>query len=146
MDNSFLIAGRLIAAFALCASIPAIAADPIAAIQRDNGQNYKDRALAACISAAYKGSRAGEDASITQRAFLEWTYYDDDNGNAATDQLVEKYLHRDYGNPVEGYADAKFDLLKCIDMYHSKELDEQVRKYVPHPDWIGDKPNTKKRK
>jgi len=45
-----------------------------------------------------------------------------------------------------GVAGARFDLLKCIDMRHSRELDEQVRKYVPHPDWIGDKPNRKKGK
>jgi hypothetical protein len=54
--------------------------------------------------------------------------------------LVAKYLRRDYRNPVEGYVGAKFDALKCVDMYHSAELDQLVKKYVPHPDWIGDKP------
>jgi hypothetical protein len=141
-----MIAARLVAAITLCSSLTAVAADNVGAIHRTNAQNYKDRALAACISAAYPGSPAGEDAGITQSAFLEWTYYDDEPGNAATDQLVKKYLQRDYSNPVEGYAGAKFDLLKCIDMYHSRELDEQVRKYVPHPDWIGDNPNRKKGK
>ena len=110
------------------------------AIGRTNAENYKDRALAACIAAAYKGSPAGRDAGITKSAFLEWTYYDDDQGNPAVDQLVAKYLRRDYSNPVEGYAGAKFDLLKCLDMYDSRELDEQVRKYVPHPNWVGDEP------
>jgi hypothetical protein len=134
-------------ALVLCSALTAIAGEStITAISRTNAQNYKDRALASCISAAYKGSPAGEDADITKSAFLEWTDYDDDKGNPATDQLVEKYLRRDYSNPVEGYAGAKFNLLKCLDMYHSPELDEQVRKYVPHPDWVGDKPAKRKRK
>lgn len=137
---------RAFAALVLCSSLTAFAADDIAAARRTNGQNYKDRALASCISAAYKGSPAGKDADITKSVFIEWTYYDDDKGNPATDQLVEKYLRRDYTTPVEGYAGARFDLLKCLDMYHSRELDEQVRKYVPHPDWIGDKPPARRRK
>ncbi|WP_026603550.1 type VI secretion system amidase immunity protein Tai4 [Methylomonas sp. 11b] len=122
-----------------CYSLTAIA-DSNAATRRSNAENYKDRALAACLSTAYKDSPAGEDADITKSAFLEWTYYNDDKGNPAIDQLVEKYLHRDYSNPVEGYAGAKFNLLKCLDMYHSQELDAQVHKYVPHPNWVGDKP------
>lgn len=135
-----MIAARIAAATLLCASFSAAAADSINATHRTNAENYKDRALAACISTAYKGSSAEKDADATKSAFIEWTYYDDDKGNAATDRLVEKYLNRNYSNPVEGYAGARFDLLKCLDMYHSQELAEQVRKYVPHPDWIGDKP------
>lgn len=126
--------------FLLFTALTATAADSITATRRTNAENYKDRALASCIAAAYKGSSAGEDAAITRSAFLEWTYYDDDKGNPATEQLVENYLQRDYSNPMEGYAGARFDLLKCIDMYHSKDLKEQVRRYVPHPGWIGDKP------
>lgn len=125
----------------LCLSLVAVAGESnITAIKRTNGQNYKDRALASCISEAYRGSAAGEDASVTKSAFVEWSYYDDDKGNPAVDVLVKKYLQRDYSNPTEGYAGAKFQLLKCVDMYHSKELEAQVPMYVPHPDWIGDKP------
>jgi len=135
------------AIFLLGLSLPVFAGEStITAVTRTNGVNYKDRALAFCISDAYKGSSAGEDANITMSAFLEWTYYDFKNGDQAVDQLVEKYLQLNYSNPVEGYAGAKFNLLKCLDMYHSQELDDQVRKYVPHPDWIGDKPAKRKRK
>lgn len=138
---------RAFAILLLGASFSAIAGEStITAVGRTNGVNYKDRALASCISAAYKGSPAGEDAAIATSAFLEWTYYDDAKGNPATDELVERFLRRDYGNPVEGYAGARFDLLKCLDMYHSPELDEQVRKYVPHPDWVGDRAARQKHK
>lgn len=36
------------------------AGDSVMALKRTNAENYKDRALAACISAAYNGSPAGE--------------------------------------------------------------------------------------
>lgn len=141
-----MITARTLTAIVLCSALNAVAGEStITAVKRTNAENFKDRALASCISAAYKGSPAGEDANISKSAFLEWSNYDDDKGNPATDRLVEKYLRRDYSNPVEGYAGAKFQLLKCIDMYHSRELNELVRKYVPHPNWIGDKPAQKKR-
>lgn len=125
-------------------AMPATAGDTVAAIKRTNAENFKDRALGACISAAYDGSPAGKDANVTTSAFLEWTYYDFDEANPAVDRLAEKYLRRNYANPVEGYAGAEFKLLKCLDMFHSKELNELVKKYVPHPSWIGDKPAKKK--
>lgn len=126
-------------------TIPGIASgtDRIEAINRTNAENFKDRALGACISEAYEGSNAGKDASITTSAFLEWTYYDFENANPAVEALIERFLNRNYSNPVEGYAGAEFKLLKCLDMRHSKELNELTKKYVPHPSWIGDKPARK---
>ncbi|WP_232429305.1 type VI secretion system amidase immunity protein Tai4 [Burkholderia ubonensis] len=133
-------------AIAPCSARSAEAADSVMAVHRTNAENFKDRALAACLSVAYQGSPAGQDADITKSAFLEWTYYDEDRGDRAVDQLVKRFLRRDYANSVEGYAGAAFDLLKCLDLYHSPELDEQVRRYVPHPAWIGDKPAGPRRK
>jgi hypothetical protein len=140
------IARAIAAIMLLSSSSSALAGESqVMAVYRNNATNYKDRALAACISEAYKGSPAGQDASKTFGVSLEWTYYDLEKGNPAVDKLVNKYLRRDYSLPFEGCAGAKFDLLKCLDMYHSKELDEQVRKYVSHPNWIGDKPPRHKR-
>ncbi|NHZ91741.1 hypothetical protein F2P45_22435 [Massilia sp. CCM 8733] len=135
--------GALLLSFCL----PSIAGTSnVMAPSRTNAENYKDRALAACISNAYKGSPAGDDASVTTSVFLEWTYYDFDKGNPATERLAEQYLRRDYTNPFEAYVGAEFKLLKCLDMFHSKELNEQVRQYVPHPDWVRDKPPKRKKK
>jgi len=141
-----MIVARVTSCLILCMSIHVHATDLVAAPSLTNAENYKDRALASCIATAYKNSSAGEDADVTKSMYLEWTYYDDKNANPAVDELIEKYLRRDYSTPVEGYSGAKFMLLKCIDMYHSKDLDNQVLKYVPHPDWIGDKPNKTRRK
>ncbi len=113
---------------------------------RTNAENYRDRALAYCIATAYKGSPAGQDASFTTSAYLEWTEYDYDRGNQAVDKLTAKYLSLEYTGSDEGYAGAKFNLMKCIDMYHSPELAKQVRKYVANPNWIGDQPPKTKRK
>ena len=125
----------------ICVSLTVLAGESsVTATGRNNGTNFRDRALASCIATAYRGASAGADADITTSAFIEWTYYDLEGGNPAVDELVARYLRRDYSNPMEGYAGARFDLLKCLDMYHSQELESLVRQYVPRPDWVGDKP------
>ena len=129
----------------LCSTVAWAGTDSTTAVARNNATNFKDRALAYCVAQAYRDSPAGQDATKTGGIFLDWTYYDLD-ANSAVDALIVKYLRRDYSTPVEGYAGAKFALLKCIDMYHSSELKELVREYVPHPDWIGDKPVKNRRK
>lgn len=141
---------RLLAALAtiampLCASAgDALTGDSPDAPLRTNAQNYKDRMLATCIAMAYKDApTAHQDASITASVFIEWTYYDVENSGKEIEGLLNRYLGRDYRNPLEGYAGARFDLLKCIDMYHSKELEAQVRKFVDKPTWIGGKPPAK---
>jgi hypothetical protein len=114
--------------------------------ERNNAINFKDRALAFCIAKAYNDSPAAElDARKTGGIYLNLTYFDLDS-NTKLLALIDKYLRCDYSMPFEGYVDAKFDLLKCFDMYHSPELDALVRKYVPHPNWIGYKPPKKQRK
>ncbi|MCL2076593.1 MAG: type VI secretion system amidase immunity protein Tai4 [Betaproteobacteria bacterium] len=112
------------------------------AVTRNNATNFKDRALAYCVSQAYKDSPAGLDAQKTGAIYIEMTSYDLDVDSKMFD-LIDKYLRRDYSLPIEGYVDAEFALLKCIDMYHSRELDDLVRKYVLHPNWIMDKPAKK---
>ncbi|MBR8256932.1 T6SS amidase immunity protein Tai4 family protein [Burkholderia ambifaria] len=87
-------------------------------------------AVALCLALSAEGA---DSVMAVRRTNAE-------KGDRAVERLAERHLRRDYGNPVEGYAGAEFALLKCLDLYHSPELDEHVRRYVPHPDWIGDKP------
>ncbi|WP_416392499.1 T6SS amidase immunity protein Tai4 family protein [Burkholderia sp. LFS061] len=51
------------------------------------------------------------------------------------DALVAKYLARDYRNPVveSEVKDVKFDFLKCVDLYHGKELDAAAKQLVLRP-------------
>ena len=50
--------------------------------------------------------------------------------------LVDSYLVRDYRNPLaEAEAPGmQFQLLKCLDLYHSEEARALLRRFVPEPD------------
>ncbi|BCQ25599.1 type VI secretion system amidase immunity protein Tai4 [Caballeronia sp. NK8] len=105
---------------------------------RTYAQNYRDMVLATCVAIAYKGSDdAAIDAGSSVSALRDWTLYDLDMHPEAMGALVRKYLARDYYNPlveaeVKG-RDIRFDFLKCLDLYHSKELDRLVKQLVIDP-------------
>ncbi|BCQ25598.1 type VI secretion system amidase immunity protein Tai4 [Caballeronia sp. NK8] len=113
------------------------ASDSPEAYKRTFGQNFRDMVLAICVTTAYKNNaEVGKDAGSSVTGLIEWTYYDMDHPEAIT-ALVKKYLSRDYFNPL-AEAEVKgirFDFLKCLDLYHSKELDRLVTRLVPHPNW-----------
>ncbi|MFD1556797.1 type VI secretion system amidase immunity protein Tai4 [Paraburkholderia silviterrae] len=106
------------------------------AATRTYAQNFKDMVLATCIATAYKNDKdAAIDAGSSVSALRDWTYYDLDKAPDAIKALVESYLARDYHNPLADaeIKDVRFDMLKCLDLYHSKELDAQVRRLVSKP-------------
>ncbi|MCP1445859.1 hypothetical protein J3D54_004991 [Pseudomonas sp. GGS8] len=106
---------------------------------RTYGQNYKDMVLATCIANAYKEDKsAAIDAGSSVSALRDWTEYDLEKAPDAIKTLVDRYLTRDYHNPlVESEVQGvRFDLLKCLDLYHSNELDAQVKRLVIHPNRI----------
>jgi hypothetical protein len=104
---------------------------------RSYAQNYKDMVLAECVATAYKNeSRAAIDSGSSASALRDWTYYDwDKNPYDVVTRLVDKYLARDYHNPLveSEIKGVRFDLLKCMDLYHSKELDSLVKRVVINP-------------
>lgn len=103
---------------------------------RTHAQNYKDMVLATCLANAYKGDPgAATDAGSSVSALRDWTVYDLEKSPDAVKALVDSYLARDYRHPL-AEPEAKgvrFDFLKCLDMYHSKELDALARRVVIHP-------------
>jgi hypothetical protein len=101
---------------------------------RTYAQNYRDMLLAWCIARAYeKEPIASRDAASTGSALDEVGNYDIENSTDAIDRLLKRYLNRDYHHPFAEYNGVQFGLLKCLDMYHSKELDAQVKQYVGKP-------------
>ncbi|MBB5505254.1 type VI secretion system amidase immunity protein Tai4 [Paraburkholderia atlantica] len=103
---------------------------------RSYAQNYKDMVLATCIANAYKNDKdAAIDAGSSVSVLRDWTYYDLEKAPDAIKALVDSYLARDYQNPlVESEIEGvRFDFLKCLDLYHSKELDAQVKRLVIKP-------------
>jgi hypothetical protein len=106
------------------------------AVNRTFIQNYKDMVLASCIASAYHDDKiASMDAGSSASALREWTYYNMDKSIDAEIRIIDSYLSRNYFNPL---AEAeikgiKFDFLKCLDLYHSKELDRLAKRVISHP-------------
>jgi len=106
-------------------------------IGQNYGQNYKDMVLATCVANAYKDDKnAATDAGSSVSALRDWTYYDLEKSPDEVKALVNSYLGRSYKNPlVEAEVKGvRFDFLKCLDLYHSKELDSLAKKVVINPD------------
>ena len=133
--RALLIAAALAGSAGLAHSSPAVqAADSPQAPHRSNAQNYKDLVLAKCLARVHdRGSAAAADAQSTASVLLEWTAYDVEHATAEIDALIGRYLQRDYRNPLVEYQEARFGLLKCLDLYHSKDLQAQVKRFVLKP-------------
>ncbi|WP_367651412.1 type VI secretion system amidase immunity protein Tai4 [Cupriavidus basilensis] len=104
--------------------------------ERTYAQSYKDMVLATCIADAYKNDKdAAIDAGSSVSALRDWTHYDLEKSPDAVKSLVDSYLARNYHNPLveSEIKGVRFDFLKCLDLYHSKELDAQVKRRVINP-------------
>ncbi|MDU8604976.1 MULTISPECIES: type VI secretion system amidase immunity protein Tai4 [Pseudomonas syringae group] len=105
-------------------------------MHRSYEQNFKDLVLATCIANAYASDvKVGIDAGSSVTAIEDWANYDWEVGPDGIRALVSKYLARDYTNPLteSEIKGVKFDLLKCLDLYHSKELNALTKKTVVNP-------------
>jgi hypothetical protein len=125
-------------AFMLTASL-ALATDRPSSPQsigRSYEQNYKDMVLTTCVANAYQGDKnAATDAGSSVSALRDWTYYDLEKSPDEVKALINSYLNRNYINPL-AEAEVKgvrFDFLKCLDLYHSEELDTLAKKFVIDP-------------
>jgi len=102
------------------------------AANRSYAQNYKDKVLAACIATAYKGTKdVSRDATYTASALNEWGRYDIDGSTGKMEEIISQFLSRPYHSIHS--EEVHLNLLKCIDLYHSKELEAQVKLYVSNP-------------
>ncbi|QUP55564.1 hypothetical protein GO998_17360 (plasmid) [Ralstonia syzygii] len=106
------------------------------AATRTYAQNDKDMVLATCIANAYRNDKdATADAGSRVSALRDGTVHDMEKSPDAVRSLVDRYLARNYANPL-AEAEVKrrcFDRLKCLDLYHSRELEALARQLVIHP-------------
>lgn len=119
----------------LAATLPcAKGAETPAASVRSNASNFKDMVLAVCISRSQQGETAA-DAAGSARALVEWTLYDAEKGTDEIDRLVNRFLDRNYHNPLGGDEGdgTQFNLLKCLDLYHSTDLESLSKRVVLQP-------------
>lgn len=92
--------------------------------------------LATCIATAYRSDKGvAVDAGSSVSALRDWSSYDLEKSPDAVKSLVDSYMARNYSNPLteSEIKGVRFDLLKCLDLYHSRELDEQVKRLVMSP-------------
>ena len=105
------------------------------AYKRTNLQNFKDIVLGRCIAKAYRGDKsASSDAGSSASALIDWAYFDL-NETEAVHNLIDKYLSRDYFNPYDEFEikEVKYNYLKCLDLYHSKDLKRLAKEIVSEP-------------
>jgi hypothetical protein len=85
----------------------------------------KNWALSVCFAQIAKDDGTAEDAGLTASAYVEFAH----QGEEAYDQLrklVDKYKNLEYAGSVK----SNYNTMKCIDLFHSKELDRLVTKLV----------------
>ena len=85
----------------------------------------KNWALSVCLASIAKDPASKEDAGATASAYLEFGKQQIE----AYDQLrklVHQYVSRKYGGSIQ----SEFNTMKCIDLFHSKELDRLTTKLV----------------
>lgn len=88
-------------------------------------QYFKNYALSTCIADGYQSEQVEKDAAAAARGYLELGDFPLEAHTEAT-QLGRKFLAKDYPS----MSGEKLVLMKCIDFYHSKELDQLARKYA----------------
>lgn len=88
----------------------------------------KNYALSACIADGFKSKEVVYDSAAAARAYVE---FGDFPLEAYTEAAVlgKKFLTRKYNSQTG----EKLILMKCIDFYHSKELDQIAKKYNMTP-------------
>jgi hypothetical protein len=113
---------------------------------RTYGQKYKDMVFSYCVASAYKTDKSTlEDAFATAELIYSYPFYGEEAKKALTEigVLINQFLARNYEAPVYAHETGRvvpFNLAKCIDLYHSKALDANMRKSVPNPEELPKEP------
>lgn len=103
------------------------AAEAALPVDEAAGSDFKDRVLAICIQYAYRHEVVAADDAGRAAAFLDRASPPEtDPTRREIDWLVDQYLQRDYFEPFSAWQHRglRFDLLKCIDLYHGRPLDD----------------------
>lgn len=90
-------------------------------------QYLKNYALSSCIADGYQSKEVVNDAVAAANGYKELGGLDIDAYNEVA-ALVPKFLSKNYMSQ----SGEKLTAMKCIDFFHSKELDRLVRKYSTH--------------
>src|SRR5690349_325290 len=110
----------LIALGAACGTTKGATTDPQSTV-------LKNWTVSRCLANAFKGSPAGEDASVTAAAYLE-------QGDAPAEayEQLEKLASDAATEPRSGSVPGQYNTMKCIDLYASPDLNAAVSKVPAH--------------
>lgn len=86
--------------------------------------NLKNYALSTCIAQGYQSREVKEDAAAAARGYLEFGDYSL-AAHTAVRELSKVFLARQYGSQ----SGEPMTLAKCIDFYHSQQLDKLVKQF-----------------
>lgn len=87
-------------------------------------QYIKNYALSVCVAKGYNNKQVKDDAAAAARGYLEFGDYSL-TAHSAVRKLADEFLAKEY-NSQSGEA---MVLTKCIDFYHSAELDKLVKSW-----------------
>lgn len=83
----------------------------------------KNWALSVCLATVFKDTHTREDANATASAYLEFGRQPIEAYDALR-KLAEQYANRRYAGSIK----SDFNTMKCVDLFHSKELDSLTSK------------------
>lgn len=83
----------------------------------------KNWVFCVCLANVSKDSNTREDANSTASAYLEYGRQPIEAYDALR-ELAEQYANKKYGGSIK----SEFNTMKCIDLFHSKELDKLTEK------------------
>ena len=86
---------------------------------------FKNYALSACISDGFQSAEVSADAAAAARGYLELGDLPLEAHTEAT-LLGRQYLKKEY----KSHSESNLTLMKCIDFYHSIELENIIKKYA----------------
>jgi hypothetical protein len=101
------------------------------AISQDEAKHYSQKtllkswALSRCLGQVYADAKTKEDANATASAYLEFGHQPIEAYDTLS-ALVTKYVNRKYASSVG----SDLNTMKCIDLFHSKELDVLTNRLV----------------
>jgi Type VI secretion system (T6SS), amidase immunity protein len=116
---------RLFVAIAfMVAPLAVDAKDANVRIEYSSMQYLKNFALSTCIADGYKSDEVVKDSLAAASGYLELGHLTVEAYEEAA-SLGKKYLAKDY----QSKSGEKLILMKCIDFFHSKELQQIATKY-----------------
>lgn len=108
-----------------CLTTPMVHAQQNAIKHYSQNVLFKNWVLSRCLAKAYSSDESKKDAEVTASAYLEFGKAGIEAYEKA-DVLVGKYLATTY----DGSVHSSYNTMKCIDLFHSRDLDSLAKKYA----------------